>query len=193
MLARLFAKPCNVLILDEPTNDLDLETLELLEELVANFKGTVLVISHDRKFIDKVATETWIFDGLGNIETVVGGYSDVVAYYKRIGKELFADPKATVEKETKETVVVPKKTAKKKGLNFTQELELKNLTQKVEELEAKMADFDEKVADPSFYQQDGEKVKEFLAEREALQTQIDTLYQRWEELETIKEEANEKD
>lgn len=193
MLARLFAKPCNVLILDEPTNDLDLETLELLEELVANFKGTVLVISHDRKFIDKVATETWIFDGLGNIETVVGGYSDVVAYYKRIGKELFADPKATVEKETKETVVVPKKTAKKKGLTFTQEFELKNLPQKVEELEAKMADFDEKVADPSFYQQDGEKVKEFLAEREALQTQIDTLYQRWEELETIKEEANEKD
>lgn len=86
MLARIFAKPCNVLIMDEPTNDLDLETLDILEDLLENFPGTVIVISHDRHFIDNFATETWIFEGEGKIETIVGGWKDVEAYYRRIGK-----------------------------------------------------------------------------------------------------------
>ena len=86
MLARIFARPCNVLIMDEPTNDLDLETLDLLEEMLQNFPGTVIVISHDRRFIDNFATETWVFTGNGAIETVVGGWTDVEAYYRRIGK-----------------------------------------------------------------------------------------------------------
>lgn len=87
MLARIFARPCNVLIMDEPTNDLDLETLDLLEELLQNFIGTVLVISHDRHFIDQFATETWVFEGQGHIESVVGGWRDVEAYYKRTGRD----------------------------------------------------------------------------------------------------------
>ena len=95
MLARIFARPCNVLIMDEPTNDLDLETLELLEELVDNFPGTVMVISHDRKFIDKVATETWVFDGSGHIKSIIGGWSDVVAYYERTGRNNKAEEKVT--------------------------------------------------------------------------------------------------
>ena len=89
LLARLFAKPSNVLIMDEPTNDLDLETLDLLEDLVSSYPGTVIVISHDRRFIDKVATETWVFEGDGHIETVVGGWSDVLSFYERTGRSLF--------------------------------------------------------------------------------------------------------
>ena len=180
MLARIFARPCNVLIMDEPTNDLDLETLELLEELVANFNGTVLVISHDRKFIDKIATETWVFDGNNHIETIVGGWSDVVAYYNRIGKnqvdENIAAKKETVRKERKER-------SKKPGITFTEAYELERLPQKIEQLESELATLDSKIADPSIYADGGEQARSLHKERTALQENLDKVYARWEELE----------
>lgn len=180
MLARIFARPCNVLIMDEPTNDLDLETLELLEELVDNFPGTVMVISHDRKFIDKVATETWIFDGSGHIESIVGGWSDVVAYYERIGKKDKAEEKisaAGLDRKDK------KDKPKKSGLTYSESFELKDLPQKVEDLESQIAAVDVKIADPAIYSDGGVKAKELTLERAKLQERLDALYTRWEELE----------
>lgn len=180
MLARIFARPCNVLIMDEPTNDLDLETLELLEELVDNFPGTVMVISHDRKFIDKVATETWIFDGSGHIESIVGGWSDVVAYYERIGKKDKTEEKisaAGLDRKDK------KDKPKKAGLTYSESFELKDLPQKVEDLESQIAAVDVKIADPAIYSDGGVKAKELTLERAKLQERLDALYTRWEELE----------
>lgn len=197
MLARLFCRPCNVLILDEPTNDLDLETLELLEELVANFKGTVILISHDRRFIDRCATETWVFEGEGKIEDIVGGWSEVEAYYKRIG--LWENPsEALSKKEQKEQVRLSHKlrkeelvraNAKRKGLSFKEQKELKELPSVIAGLEEELASLDEMIADPALYKEQGEKVKEILGRREALSQQIAQSYERWEALETKDEEA----
>lgn len=182
MLARIFCKPCNVLILDEPTNDLDLETLDLLEELVASFNGTVLVISHDRRFIDKVATETWVFDGNGNIETIVGGWSDVLAYYKRIEAQKQTLDSLKKESKEKESKNINKESKGNKKISFTQMHELEQIPEKIEKLEAQIALLDEKIADPSIYQQGGDKVKEIMQEREKTQESLDLLYARWEEL-----------
>lgn len=179
LLARLFAKPSNVLIMDEPTNDLDLETLDLLEDLVANYPGTVIVISHDRRFIDKVATETWIFDGKGSIETVVGGWSDVLAYYERIGKNLFVEDKKTDKVKNN----VPKPQKSKSGLSFTESHELQKLPEQVEDLEEQLAKLDEALQDGSIYENGAEKAIEINNEREKLSLALDKLYARWEELE----------
>ena len=179
LLARLFAKPSNVLIMDEPTNDLDLETLDLLEDLVSSYPGTVIVISHDRRFIDKVATETWVFDGKGGIETVVGGWSDVLAYYERTGKSLFAEEK----KPEKAKKTEDKAQKAKSGLSFTESHELQQLPQQVEELEAKIAELDEALHDSSIYENGAEKAIELNNEREKLSASLDKLYARWEELE----------
>ncbi len=182
LLARLFARESNVLILDEPTNDLDLETLDLLEDLVAYYPGTVLVISHDRRFIDKVATETWVFDGRGHIEDVVGGWSDVLAYYERIKK----NPAQNGMKEAKIAPAPEPPRQKKDGLSFTEQHELEALPQKIEKAEADLADFDAALASPDLYKDGGEKARELTAQREAHNLKLQQLYERWEELEAKK-------
>ncbi len=181
LLARLFAKPSNVLIMDEPTNDLDLETLDLLEDLVASYPGTVIVISHDRRFIDKVATETWVFDGKGHIETIIGGWSDVLAYYERIGKALFAKEE---KKESKPQITAPKEIKAKSGLSFTESHELEKLPSKVEALEEEISKLDEELQDPTLYAHGSERAIALNAQREQLAKALDELYTRWEELET---------
>lgn len=191
LLARLFAKSSNVLVMDEPTNDLDLETLDLLEDLIASYEGTVIVISHDRDFIDKIATETWVFDGQGNIESIIGGWSDVLDYYKRIGKD--ESNKAVANKETKEnnsksvqrSDSKDPKTETKTKLSFTQKHELEELPSKVEALEEELSALDEKLNSPDLYTDDGTKAREVSEERSKVQAQLDKLYERWEELESL--------
>lgn len=190
LLAKLFAKKSNLLIMDEPTNDLDLETLELLEDLIANYEGTVIVISHDRQFIDKVATETWVFDGNGEIESVIGGWSDVLAYYERVQKD--REEKALLDKQDNEGRVVRVDGAvrekKSSGLSFTQKHELEKIPAKVEALEEKISGLDEKLNDPSIYADGGASAKEISDERTKLVEELDALYARWEELEMLSEE-----
>lgn len=206
LLARMFARPCNVLVMDEPTNDLDLETLELLEDLIASFGGTVIVISHDRRFIDKVATETWVFDGHGNIETIVGGWSDVLAYYRRTEQERKAaeqQAQALAARQAAQNAAAAGKASgaagsagateqprkKKAGLTFSEQHELSGLPAKVEELEGQLAELDAQLASPDLYQDGGDKAREVTAAREKLQNDINALYERWEDLETRAEEA----
>jgi ATP-binding cassette subfamily F protein uup len=190
LLAKLFAKKSNLLIMDEPTNDLDLETLELLEDLIANYEGTVIVISHDRQFIDKVATETWVFDGNGEIESVIGGWSDVLAYYERVQKD--REEKALLDKQDNEGRIVRVDVAvrekKSSGLSFTQKHELEKIPAKVEALEEKISGLDEKLNDPSIYADGGASAKEISDERTKLVEELDALYARWEELEMLSEE-----
>ena len=191
LLARLFARKSNLLIMDEPTNDLDLETLELLEDLIANYEGTVIVISHDRQFIDKVATETWVFDGNGEIESVIGGWSDVLAYYERVQKAR-AEKELTENKNSTEGRVVRVDAAvsekKSSGLSFTQKHELEKIPARVEDLEDKISALDEKLNDPSIYTDGGATAKEISDERAKLVEELDALYSRWEELEMLSEE-----
>ncbi|WP_295351739.1 ATP-binding cassette domain-containing protein [uncultured Succinivibrio sp.] len=191
LLARLFARKSNLLIMDEPTNDLDLETLELLEDLIANYEGTVIVISHDRQFIDKVATETWVFDGNGEIESVIGGWSDVLAYYERVQKAR-AEKELTETKNSTEGRVVRVDAAvsekKSSGLSFTQKHELEKIPSRVEDLEDKISALDEKLNDPSIYTDGGSTAKEISDERAKLVEELDALYSRWEELEMLSEE-----
>ncbi|MDY6416873.1 MAG: ATP-binding cassette domain-containing protein [Succinivibrio dextrinosolvens] len=191
LLARLFARKSNLLIMDEPTNDLDLETLELLEDLIANYEGTVIVISHDRQFIDKVATETWVFDGNGEIESVIGGWSDVLAYYERVQKAR-AEKELTENKNSTEGRVVRVDAAvsekKSSGLSFTQKHELEKIPARVEDLEDKISALDEKLNDPSIYTDGGATAKEISDERSKLVEELDALYSRWEELEMLSEE-----
>ena len=184
LLARLFAKESNVLIMDEPTNDLDLETLDLLEDLISSYEGTVIVISHDRQFIDKVATETWVFDGNCHIESIVGGWEDVERYYQK--KALASDNALKSVKESKEQKKAESKPVKKtKGLTFTQKHELKELPGKIEQLETQLATLDEQLNDPALYDDDGTKAREVATNRGKVQEELDALYARWEELESI--------
>lgn len=200
MLARIFARPCNVLIMDEPTNDLDLETLDLLEEMLQTFPGTVIVISHDRRFIDHFATETWVFDGSGNIETIVGGWSDVEAYYRRIGKNVslvvsgkLAQNEAAQEAKAAKTdeaqanttdkpadSAAPVKKANK--LSFTEAHELEDLPDHISKLEEELAAIDAKIADPALYTQGPDAIKEVNQQRTDMQAKLDALYERFEEL-----------
>lgn len=191
LLARLFARPSNVLIMDEPTNDLDLETLDLLEDLIASYPGTVIVISHDRRFIDKVATETWMFDGNGHIEDIVGGWSDVLSYYDRIKKQHIEDSKiqksVANDDKSAHSEKAGSKSATKSGLSFTQLHELEELPGKVEALEEEISALDQMLASSDLYEKGNETALEIMAKRKQLQQRLDDLYARWEELEALQQ------
>lgn len=200
MLAKIFAKPCNVLIMDEPTNDLDLETLDLIEELLQNFPGTVIVISHDRRFIDHFATETWVFTGDGHIENIVGGWTDVEAYFARTNtlstnslnssqrkaaKQAQNAAKAESKSESKTEQLAKATSTDNKGkskLSFTEVHELEALPAKVEAKEAELEAIDAQIADPSLYSKSPDEIKAVNQQRDKVQAELDELYARWEDL-----------
>lgn len=173
VLARLFSQPSNVLILDEPTNDLDIETLELLEEILAQYKGTLLLVSHDRAFLDNVITSSLIFEGNGKIQEYIGGYSDWQNHTKQ--KKPTIPAKITPEKE---------KTKSAKKLSYKDQYELEQLTKQIEKLEAEQQQLQELIADPDFYQQPSEKITPTLTKMTKIDTELKTLYRQWEKLES---------
>ncbi|MCP4549936.1 MAG: ATP-binding cassette domain-containing protein [bacterium] len=176
LLARLFTKPANVLVLDEPTNDLDIETVELLEEMLVDFEGTLLLVSHDREFLDNVTTSTLVLEGAGHIAETVGGYSD----WARTVKDK-ATPKSNSKKgkQGKPRVDSPRK------LTWKERRELEALPQQIESGETEQTDLHEKLGDPSFYQEAGEQVAIVTARLEALKSELAELYVRWEELDGL--------
>ncbi len=183
LMAREFAKPSNLLVLDEPTNDLDLETMDLLPEVIADYDGTVLMVSHDRDFLDRTVTTTVGLDGSGHVDIVVGGYSDWVA--KR-------DARAKLNKSTKrepELVDAPlPATTAKPGLSFKEMHELKSLPAEIEKLEARIASLDAKLADPGLYARDPKVYADFSDALASFRTVLDAKQSRWLELE-IRSEA----
>ena len=186
LLARLFLKPSNLLILDEPTNDLDVETLELLEELVDGYQGTVMLVSHDRQFVDNTVTECWIFEGAGQIGQYVGGYHDA-----RGQQAQYLAKKQTVSKKTVE-VAQPKAESVKRAaskLCYNLQRELEQLPQKLEELEAQLQNLQEQVADPSFFGQSHDHTQQVLAQLSEAEQALETAFERWEYLEGLKNGA----
>ncbi|HVT32426.1 MAG TPA: ATP-binding cassette domain-containing protein [Rhodanobacteraceae bacterium] len=179
LLAKLFAKPSNLLVMDEPTNDLDIETLELLEELLATYPGTLLLVSHDREFIDDVVTSTLVLEGEGRVGEYVGGYSDWVRQAKpAAAKRVEAPPKEC----RAETAPSPSPSAKRK-LGWKEARELEALPARIERLEADLAAMNARLEDPAFYRQDSSAIVAANAEMAARQVELDEAYARWQVLE----------
>ena len=175
LLAKLFSQPANMLVLDEPTNDLDVETLELLEELLVDFSGTVLLVSHDREFLDNVVTSTFVFEGDGVVNEYIGGYQD----WLRQRPESEAQQGETGKKKEKESK--PRAPAKK--LSYRDQRELDSLPKTIESLEARQEALHAQLGDPDFYKQQQDKVAAVTSEQEKVEKELEAAYQRWEELE----------
>ncbi len=187
LLARLFLKPSNLLILDEPTNDLDVETLELLEELIDGYQGTVLLVSHDRQFVDNTVTECWIFEGNGNIGAFVGGYHDA-QHQRAASRQSRAAPvkaSAPVEKAPRNEAV--KQPAAK--LSYKLQRELEQLPQQLEALEAQIEQLQAQMADASFFSQPHDKTQPVLDALAQAEQQLESAFERWEYLESLKNGA----
>ena len=191
LLAKLFTQPANVLVLDEPTNDLDVETLELLEELLLDFDGTLLLVSHDRAFMDNVVTSVLAFEGKGRVREYVGGYSDWV----RQGGRLPPAPWDGAARQRVEPVEeelphqpasAPASAAKKTvKLSYKLQRELDSLPVEIERLEAALADFEARVGDPAFYQQDADSVTAALQSLNDTQAELESAMERWMALEAM--------
>jgi len=177
LMAQLFAKPANLLVLDEPTNDLDIETLELLEERVLDFGGTVLVVSHDRAFVDNVATSTLAFEGDGRVYEYVGGYSD------------WLRQRRTPSPASESASGVATKSARASGagaakLSFKERRELDELPARIEALERAHAELVDTLSQPEFYKRDAAEQADTRARLAALPAQLEAAYARWESLES---------
>ena len=195
LLAKLLLKPNNLLILDEPTNDLDVETLELLEEILTDYQGTLLIVSHDRQFIDNTATECYLFEGEGRLNKYVGGFFDAKQQQANFWASKAVEEQAKAKKTEalkEESTVKNDRTSKPKSvkLSYKEQRELEQLPQQLEELETKITALQAEIADPAFFQQahDITDVKlKALADTEA---ELETAFLRWEELEEKKNLAD---
>ena len=185
LLAKLFLKPSNIIVLDEPTNDLDIETLELLEEIINQYQGTVLIVSHDREFIDNTCNSVWAFEGNGKITDIVGGYSDYEAYAAHLAEQEKQQQQQI--KQEKPSVVSQDKTPKKSNkLSYKLKLELEELPSKVEQLEKALDAQQVVVNDPDFFKQDAAITTEALNHLAELESELEAAFERWEELEDLK-------
>ncbi len=187
LLAKLFSKPANLLVLDEPTNDLDVETLELLEEVLLTFDGTVLMVSHDRAFLDNVVTSTLVFEGEGRVREFVGGYQDWLRQggspkLLGVGEEKGDKPAAAPAPE-QAAVSAPVEAAPKKKLSYKLQRELEAIPGQIEALEGEMAALQEETVSPDFYQRPQSEAQAALARLSSLQEELDRLIERWAELE----------
>ena len=184
LLAKLLLKPSNLIVMDEPTNDLDMVTLELLEEMLAEYKGTLLLISHDRAFMDNVVTSTWVFDGKGNIDEYVGGYQD---YLEQRPDQTVVDQKMAVKKAQAkaEAAVTPVASGPKEKLSYKDQRELEMLPAEIEALEKEQAELSDKLADGSWFVTDAAaatKASERLGEIDEILLEK---MERWDELENM--------
>jgi len=175
LLARLFTHPANMLVLDEPTNDLDVETLELLEELLNDFDGTLLLVSHDRTFLDNVVTSTIAFEGDGRVREFVGGYRDWVRQSGFSGG--WEKPAAAPRR------AAPPRSRTRTKLSYHEQRELAALPEKIEKLEQAQGALETRAGDPDFYRQDKATITAALAELEQIGKELEQAYARWEELE----------
>ena len=179
LLAKLFTKTANVIVLDEPTNDLDTETLEMLEQRLVGFGGTILVVSHDREFLNNVVTSSLVFEA-GNVKEYVGGYDDWIRQRPEpILESIVEKPKVKAKPKSQSKTEQPRK------LKFKEKQELEQLPQLIEDLESKIGEIHRSIADPSFYQQSSEIIASEQARLNEMQQQLDQSYARWEELELL--------
>ncbi|OGS93670.1 MAG: ABC transporter ATP-binding protein [Gallionellales bacterium GWA2_59_43] len=181
LLARLFTQPANVLVLDEPTNDLDIETLELLEELLANYDGTLFLVSHDRAFLDNVVTQVIAFEGDGKLVEYVGGYEDWVRVKKYQASVVAAKP--AVATPPRAAVAAAEKAKPAGKLSFKETRELEDLPKRIEALEREQIDIAAPLADGAIYRSDPKRAKQLQARGEEIEAEIAAALERWEMLE----------
>ncbi|KRD39488.1 ABC transporter ATP-binding protein [Lysobacter sp. Root916] len=183
LLAKLFAQPSNLLVMDEPTNDLDVETLELLEELLGDYPGTLLLVSHDRDFLDNVVTSTLVMEGEGRVGEYVGGYTDWLRQrpVASVGaaKPAAGAPSAGKPEPAKAEAAAP---AAKRKLSYKETRELEQLPLRIEQLETRLAELTEQMNEPAFYQRDSAAINAHNATLAQAQAELDAAYARWSEL-----------
>lgn len=197
LLAKLLLKPNNLLILDEPTNDLDVETLELLEEILTDYQGTLLIVSHDRQFIDNTATECYLFEGEGRLNKYVGGFFDAKQQQANFWASKAVEEQAKTKKTEalkEESAVKNDRTSKPKSvkLSYKEQRELEQLPQLLEELETKITSLQTEIADPAFFQQAHDITDAKLKALADTEAELETEFLRWEELEEKKNLAESK-
>lgn len=175
LLAKLFTQPSNVLVLDEPTNDLDIDTLDLLEELLIDYRGTIILVSHDRAFLNNVVTSTLVFEGNGKINQYIGGYDDWLRQ-RKTEQPISSQQPAKVQ---------AKATTTSKKLSYKDQRELDNLPQEIESLEMQIADISEQISQPDFYKGDRAATAKTEIQLSELQQQLSHCYERWELLENL--------
>jgi len=184
LLAKLFSKPSNILVLDEPTNDLDIETLELLEELVMDYKGTVLLVSHDREFVNNVVTSTLVFEGQAQVNEYVGGYDD---WLKQASAGSDAGSKAENKKSSESNLNQNKASQlnkdRPKKLSYKDQRELEALPAQIEIFEEEVESLQNQMANDTFYKQDKEEIQKVQEHLVAVEAKLSHCYTRWEELE----------
>ena len=191
LLAKIFAQSANMLVLDEPTNDLDVETLELLEELLADYQGTLLLVSHDRTFLDNVVTSTLVFEGEGKIGEYAGGYEDWKR--QRLPRPLRELPKHASAPRAIATAVAEKTNNKNRRLSYKEQRELEGLPEKIEALEAEQSELHRLMGDGDFYRQPGDKITAAMERLEAVRDELEACYSRWQTLETRAKSVSEND
>ena len=193
LLAKLFLKPSNLLVLDEPTNDLDIETLELLEELVNDYQGTVLLVSHDRQFVDNVVTQCWFFEEQGRIGIYAGGYTDALQQQQQ-AKPVSAQVTSSKSNEsaksdsnkTNSSDLTPEQATKKKvKLSYNEQRELAQLPNKIEELETAIADLQAQIGHSDFFNQPHEVTSQILQSLADKEAELEVVFDRWEQLEAL--------
>ncbi|OGT08899.1 MAG: ABC transporter ATP-binding protein [Gammaproteobacteria bacterium GWE2_37_16] len=177
LLARLFSLPANLLVLDEPTNDLDIETLELLEELLSNYPGTLLLVSHDRIFLDNIVTSTLVFEGKGNITEYIGGYSD---WQQQIHQETITK---NINKTITKEAIEQNKNKQIQKLNYLEQKELASLLKKIDKMETEKKELEAIMAKSEFYQQNPKTNAETLEKFKKVKINLEIAYKRWSELE----------
>ncbi len=178
LLARLFLRPSNLLVMDEPTNDLDVETLELLEEQLLNYRGTLLVVSHDRAFLDNVVTSTYLLTGDGEVRVCAGGYAEA----KKLEKAVKAEKTERAEKAAPPSTPPPQPPQAPRKLNNRETRELEALPGKMETLEAEIAEIESALADPSIYAKDNARAVALTARLPVARAELDAAETRWLEL-----------
>lgn len=178
LLARLFLRPSNLLVMDEPTNDLDVETLELLEEQLLNYRGTLLVVSHDRAFLDNVVTSTYLLTGDGEVRVCAGGYAEA----KKLEKAVKAERAERAEKAAPPSTPPPQPPQAPRKLNNRETRELEALPGKMEALEAEIAEVESALADPSIYAKDNARAVALTARLPVARAELDAAETRWLEL-----------
>jgi ATP-binding cassette subfamily F protein uup len=183
ILAKLFTRPANLLVLDEPTNDLDVETLEVLEEKLCEYTGTLIVVSHDREFLDNVVTSTIVFEEDGKLQEYAGGYSD----WARRGHALAVTDNPYEEEQKKRAAAERRKNRKPTKLSYKDQRELDALPAEIEDIEATVAALQATIAAPDFYAQDAELVQRKLQELGESEQRLENRMERWSELETLRE------
>jgi len=183
LLARLFTRPSNVLVLDEPTNDLDIETLELLEEELVNWPGTLILVSHDRRFLDNVVTSTFVFEGDGRVQEYVGGYEDWLMQRQR-----GAAPAPAVAAPRRPTTTAASRdggnpiAGKSRRLSYNEQRELARLPAAIDDLEAEQRSLAERIAGPDFYKEPPDAIRDALARKDEVDLEVVRAYARWDEL-----------